>query len=102
MPFSEENAPASRLPSAELRYDEPVRRWDEALPLGNGWNGCLIWGDGAPLRFSLDRGDLWDLRRAPEVDAPDFTYREMVRLVREGHFDEVRRRRPGAEPKPHA
>ena len=22
----------------------------------------MVWGDGAPLAFTLDRADLWDLR----------------------------------------
>ncbi|HZG55037.1 glycosyl hydrolase family 95 catalytic domain-containing protein [Paenibacillus sp.] len=84
--------PLERMPTHELRFDEAIRRWDEALPLGNGMVGCLIWGDGAPLRFSLDRGDVWDLRRAPETLDPGFTYREMVRLAREGDQEGLRKR----------
>jgi hypothetical protein len=45
-----------------LRFKTPVTVWDEALPLGNGTMGALIWGDGRPLRISLDRSDLWDRR----------------------------------------
>lgn len=41
-----------------LKINETITRWDEALPLGNGLTRCLIWGDGSPLRFSLDRDDL--------------------------------------------
>ena len=40
----------------------PVRSWDEALPLGNGLLGGLLWGQDGTLRLSLDRGDLWDER----------------------------------------
>ena len=40
----------------------PVRSWDEALPLGNGLLGGLLWGEAGTLRLSLDRGDLWDER----------------------------------------
>ena len=29
-------------------------RWDEAIPLGNGPPGGLLWGDGSELRLSLD------------------------------------------------
>ena len=68
----------------DLRFDQPIRRWDEALPLGNGFTGCLLWGDGSPLRFSLDRGDLWDLRLAPEVLDDGFTYAEMIECVKRG------------------
>lgn len=66
----------------DLQFDAPIALWDEAIPLGSGLTGCLIYGDGAPLKLSLDRGDLWDCRPAPEVLRPDYTYEEMIRLVR--------------------
>lgn len=84
--------PLRRLPAHELRFDEAITRWDEALPLGNGMTGCLIWGNGSPLRFSLDRGDIWDLRKAPETLDPGFTYREMVRLAKERDQEGLRKR----------
>ncbi|MBP1988648.1 glycosyl hydrolase family 95 catalytic domain-containing protein [Paenibacillus eucommiae] len=75
-----------------LRFTDPITRWDEALPLGNGLTGCLLWGDGAPLRFSLDRGDLWDTRQAPETLAGDFTYAELIVLVRQQDQEAIERR----------
>ncbi|NIO42386.1 MAG: hypothetical protein GTO41_20875, partial [Burkholderiales bacterium] len=44
-------------PEAEhgLHYKTPATVWDEAMPLGNGLLGALVWGDGKPLRISLDR-----------------------------------------------
>ncbi|KRF43706.1 hypothetical protein ASG93_01950 [Paenibacillus sp. Soil787] len=68
----------------DLIFDQPITRWDEALPLGNGLTGCLLWGNGKPLRFSLDRGDLWDLRLTPEVLDAGFTYAGMIECVRRG------------------
>ena len=68
----------------DLLFEQPMARWDEALPLGNGLTGCLLWGNGVPLRFSLDRGDLWDLRLAPEVHEAGFTYAEMIDCVKRG------------------
>ncbi|MCU6707800.1 hypothetical protein M6D81_03670 [Paenibacillus sp. J5C_2022] len=76
----------------DLLFKEPIARWDEALPLGNGLTGCLLWGDGAPLRFSLDRGDLWDLRLAPEVLDERFTYAELIDCVRRGDQEELQAR----------
>lgn len=49
-------------PAQNLRLTAPVSRWDDALPLGNGLMGGLLWGEGNTLRLSLDRGDLWDER----------------------------------------
>ena len=42
-------------PEAEhgLHYQTPAMVWDEAMPLGNGLLGALVWGDGKPLRISL-------------------------------------------------
>ncbi|RAP77007.1 glycosyl hydrolase family 95 catalytic domain-containing protein [Paenibacillus montanisoli] len=83
-----------KMPSEkhDLHFQEPVRRWDEALPLGNGLIGCLVWGDGLQLRLSLDRGDLWDKRVAPETLDSGFTYANMVKLARNGEQDELARR----------
>ena len=67
--------------SYDLYFDEAITSWDEALPLGNGMMGCLVWGNGVPLRFSLDRGDLWDIRPTDEILAKDYTYEELIRLV---------------------
>lgn len=44
----------------------PIKTWDEAVPLGNGLTGGLLWGEGNVIRLSLDRGDLWDERPAIE------------------------------------
>ncbi|MCF7689731.1 MAG: glycoside hydrolase N-terminal domain-containing protein [Cephaloticoccus sp.] len=64
-----------------LRLAAPITTWDEALPLGNGLKGALLWGEGGTLRISLDRGDLWDERPAPGNPLAGFTYARMARLV---------------------
>ena len=46
----------------DLHFDRLAAVWDEAIPLGNGMVGALIWEKEGTLRFSLDRADLWDLR----------------------------------------
>ena len=82
----------SRLPSRELnlKLSAPIRSWDEAIPLGNGLLGGLLWGERSTLRLSLDRGDLWDERPAAEKQWwKKNTYAVMQRLVREKKFDEV-------------
>ena len=74
-----------------LDFPHTITRWDEAVPLGNGVCGALIWGAADALRFSLDRGDIWDTRLCPDIDKARFCYREMVRLVREKEEEEIRR-----------
>lgn len=72
-----------------LLFHEPIERWDEALPLGNGLMGCLVWGNGDPIRLSLDRGDLWDTRLAPEVLDSNFTYNKLNELIQEKNQAEI-------------
>lgn len=73
-----------------LSYKNAIDKWDEALPLGNGLCGCLIWGDGSPLRISLDRGDLWDTRAATETTSHDFTYKKLIELVKNKDQNSIR------------
>lgn len=51
-----------------LRLAAPITSWEDALPLGNGLMGALLWGEGNVLRLSLDRGDLWDERTHGEQE----------------------------------
>ncbi|HSH15447.1 MAG TPA: glycoside hydrolase N-terminal domain-containing protein, partial [Verrucomicrobiae bacterium] len=74
-----------------LRFTNAVEVWDEALPLGNGILGALVWGDGKPLRISLDRTDLWDLTPVPEYQSADYNYATMRQWHEQGrHADLVR------------
>jgi alpha-L-fucosidase 2 len=84
---------ASAEPRREhgLYYTEPALVWDEALPLGNGLLGALVWGDGRPLRISLDRTDLWDLRPVPEFSGPEYSYKMMRQWVKAGRIDDLHR-----------
>ena len=49
--------------------------WDEAIPLGNGIMGTLVWKKGDNLRLALDRADLWDLRPVKEFSGPNYTFK---------------------------
>ena len=71
----------SRLPDASLnpRLTAPIATWDEAIPLGNGLMGGLLWGETNLIRLSLDRGDLWDERPAPGDPLGSFTYAVSLR-----------------------
>lgn len=64
-----------------LKLSAPIKTWDEAVPLGNGLLGGLLWGEGGTLRLSLDRGDLWDERPAPGDPLRGFTYAQMAKFV---------------------
>ncbi|GJM27425.1 MAG: hypothetical protein DHS20C17_00600 [Cyclobacteriaceae bacterium] len=59
----------------DLQFDQLSPVWDEAIPLGNGMVGALIWQKEGKLRFSLDRADLWDLRPMANLNTPEWSYR---------------------------
>ena len=75
----------------KLRIEAPITRWDEAIPLGNGLTGCLVWGEKNLLRFSFDRGDIWDNRVPEEIKEPGFTWANIQKLVKEKNAAEISR-----------
>jgi alpha-L-fucosidase 2 len=76
---------AARLPGPELNLTlpAPITTWDEAVPLGNGLMGGLLWGGDSTLKLSLDRGDLWDERPADGMRWELFTYANLIKKVAE-------------------
>lgn len=74
-----------------LRFATPAQNWDEAMPLGNGMLGALVWGDGRPLRISVDRADLWDLRPVPEFHSGEYNFEQVRRWHEQERHDDLRR-----------
>src|SRR6188474_3686610 len=72
-----------------LIFDSLAKRWDEAIPLGNGWLGALIWQKENKIRMSLDRVDLWDDRPMPEIDKLKFKW--VVEKVKKDQYDSVQK-----------
>jgi alpha-L-fucosidase 2 len=60
--------------SNDLHFDQLSKVWDEAIPLGNGMVGALIWEKEGKLRISLDRADLWDLRPMENLQTPEWKF----------------------------
>ena len=83
-----------KLPGKELdlHFKKTVTQWDEAIPLGNGISGALLWGNPRGFRFSLDRTDIWELTPNPRIYDEDFTYEKMNELVKEKNEKEIRER----------
>ena len=80
---------AQPTPSHDLRFSELAKRWDEGIPLGNGWIGALIWQKEKAIRFSLDRVDLWDDRPMPLIDKVNYKWvQEKVAL---NQYDSVQK-----------
>ena len=73
-----------------MKFDSTITVWDEAIPLGNGALGCLIWGNSDGLRLSIDRCDIWDCTDPPQMTA-DYSYKTLVELARKGDVDRIRK-----------
>ncbi len=58
-----------------LSLDSLPTRWDEALPIGNGMLGALVWNKEGSLRFSLDQAELWDERPMKGLHRNEFSYK---------------------------
>lgn len=80
---------AQPAPQYYLRFDSLAKRWDDGMPIGNGWLGALIWQKGERLRISLDRVDLWDDRPMPEIHKLKFDW--VLKQVRKGEYDTVQK-----------
>ena len=49
----------SLVSRADLRYDTPVERSEEGMPVGNGRTGSLVWTTPNALRFQINRNDVF-------------------------------------------
>ncbi|MDP2889983.1 MAG: glycoside hydrolase N-terminal domain-containing protein [Bacteroidota bacterium] len=83
-------SPELPKPNHNLILQAPINTWDEAVPLGNGLMGGLLWGENNTIRLSLDRGDLWDERTNGEPDWwKKYTYKKGAKLIGQGKYEEV-------------
>jgi len=80
---------AQSLKPYNLSFPKLANRWDEAMPLGNGMLGVLIWEKNNKLRLSLDRADLWDERKALDISKLSFKWVE--EQVKQNNYDAVQK-----------
>ena len=50
---------AQKKSDLKLWYDEPAQIWNEALPLGNGRLGAMVFGDPVVERLQLNEETIW-------------------------------------------
>lgn len=51
--------PGSTFAQYKLWYNEPARVWTDALPLGNGRLGAMVYGIPATERIQLNEETIW-------------------------------------------
>ncbi len=76
--------------SPKISYDKLIINYRNGLPQGNGHIGSLLWNSNLKtLCLSLDRYDIWDQRKACEVESKDYTYKNLIKLVKEEKHDQI-------------
>lgn len=63
----------------QLWYDRPADAWEEALPLGNGKTGAMVFGGIAREQYQLNDNTLWSGYPNPGNNANGPKYLPMVR-----------------------
>ena len=76
--------PAGTSEDLTLWYDKPARQWVEALPIGNGRMGAMVFGGAEQERLQLNEDTLWS--GEPPADLRTLDVRkslpEVVALIR--------------------
>jgi len=75
----------------KLWHEQPAGRWEEALPLGNGRLGAMVFGTIAKERLSLNEESLW-AGELTDVYPEDFAWhlKTLQALVLQGRISEAR------------
>lgn len=81
----------SASPANQLWYSKPAAQWIEALPVGNGRLGAMVFGGTASERLALNDITVWSGGPQPDANKPDgHTHLEEIRkTIREGHYDQA-------------
>jgi alpha-L-fucosidase 2 len=66
-----------------LSWPFPLEVTHDAIPLGNGLLGTLLWGGGKELRITINRSDYWDHRAGKELNDRT-TFQNTLRLLKAG------------------
>ncbi len=76
----------------DIFYSAPARTWNDALPLGNGFLGAMMFGGTVLDRMQLNEDSVWsgDFRDRANPDARA-TLPEVRHLLREGRITEATR-----------
>lgn len=70
-----------------LWYDRPASAWEEALPMGNGRTGAMVFGGIVNERFQLNDNTLWSGYPDPGNNPNGQKYLPLVRkAVEEGDY----------------
>jgi alpha-L-fucosidase 2 len=76
----------------KLWFGQPAREWNEALPLGNGRLGAMVYGDPSNDTIQLNEESLWSGKYTDRNNKDAAKYREDIRrLLKEGKIRQAER-----------
>ena len=84
--------PLNQSPQSELSlwYNQPAERWEDALPLGNGRLGAMVYGGVAQERFTFNEETIWAGPPIPEMNGNvSATINEVRQLLFAGKYYEA-------------
>jgi len=74
----------------KLTYDKPASKWTEALPLGNGRIGAMVFGGTADERLQINESTLWGGSPHDYTDPEAYSHLEEIRrLIFAGKVEEA-------------
>lgn len=73
-----------------LFYNQPAEKWEEALPIGNGRLGGMVFGGVAKERIQLNEDTLWSGYPKDKLNYDAINYLETTReLINKGKYNEA-------------
>ena len=73
----------------QLWFEQPAEKWTEALPVGNGRLGAMVFGGPETEQIQLNEESLWTGGPIPRANPEAFKYLEKIRqLLFEGKYAE--------------
>jgi alpha-L-fucosidase 2 len=79
--------PAARNPDTVLWYAQPAEKWTDALPIGNGRMGAMVFGGSARERIQFNEDTLWKGKPHDYVrDGAGESLAEIRRLLADGQI----------------
>ena len=75
-----------------LWYNQPAAKWEEALPLGNGRLGAMVYGKTWTEEIQLNEESMWYGGKVDRNNPDALKNLPKIRkLLREGHFKQAER-----------
>lgn len=81
---------SAKNPDHVLWYDHPASKWTEALPVGNGRMGAMIYGGIKSENIQLNEESLWGGMPVESNADASSTLPEIQRLLLEGQIDKAK------------